>query len=929
MNETRLFTWLDVESVVLKARYAGKWPRGLRYRVYSDALEVTISRAGSKEAAEAALEDWFGSRYDRSRCAVLLESEPGRQRVLPVLFEQAEPGMVEMGRDSGGDGPPLRPTFNRIILYPLPDDTRPIRVPPPFPDGTPPVVAFYSYKGGVGRTTHLLALVKALSERSRSRPRLLIVDADVEAPGLTWWVRSASGPSDVSFLDLLALAQYDNSEGRTDTLRLVAQYLRQQLLWLETWGGRVAHFFLPAFRDRDQALRLALRPEHLVQVPGQEWLVADLLAGLGRELGTGAVIVDLRAGFSEAASPLLFDPRVRRVVVTSTSSQSVDGTCAVLEEITKLTPPATGEAAAPISGVFDPVVIISLIPPRQGEVVHEVRKKLFAAYPGPDPGETAGSPAPDGADVVGPTAFRIEETFFAEELLHLDSLEAAWRRLSGTGVERTMARLAGEWLPAQPEPEVAEPTATLEVSPERNRRLRRKLAETARQLVMAEHGQGEDFLRTSALEKLGSRFQLELPLAVVMGAKGAGKTFIFLQMLRHRTWGKFVEALGFRTPPASGWILPLLAPVNLQGEAERLVREYQQTLPTPLKAGRELTRTELVDSIRRLLQDAEADETTWRRFWVGTSAEALGVDLVSDWPERELNEALKRLNAHVVVVLDGLEDVFQELPRNPAQQRALRALCQDLPSALKDLPDRRLGLVVFVRKDMARAAIPQNFSQFESVHAPYELRWSPEEALRLAVWLCRKAGVGLKLREDLSLEEAPRELLEKALHPVWGYKLGSPASREAVTANWVLAALSDFGGRLQARDVVRFFRFAAERAQQLPESDGRLLQPGAVRYAIEPCSEEKVKEAQEEIPWLEQIVKDKFARVPDRRVPFRAGDFDLSAEEVRLLTEVGIVLEEEGEFYIPEIYRHGLGFRLEKGARPRVLALMKRALGAL
>ena len=917
-----MFTWLDVETVVLRARYSGAWPQGVRYRVYSDVLEVAILRPGAKDEADTALEQWFGARYDRTGPAILLEAEPGRQRLLPVVFEEEELGVPHDDMESGQGSHAVRPTFNRATLYP-PEGLRPGRALNPLPANSPPVVVFYSYKGGVGRTTHLLAFVKALSERSQSRPRLLIVDADVEAPGLSWWVRSLSGPADVSFLDLLALAQYDGSEGYSDTLRLVAQYLKQQVMWIESQGRRVSHFFLPAFRDLDQALRLALRPEHLVQVPGQEWILAELLAGLGKALGVDAVIVDLRAGFSEAAGPLVLDPRVRRVLVTSTSSQSVEGTCAVLAAIRKLTPQASDETVDPRLVIFDPAVIISLVPPRQGHVVHDIRATLFAAYLGPDLKDAVASVVEE-VDVL-----RIEETGFAEELLHLDTLQSAWERLGGTSVARTMGKLANEWLPVKPLSTMAEIVLTVTAKGRDNQVLRRKLAETARQLVMAEHGKGEDFLRTGALVKLGARFQVELPLAVVMGAKGAGKTFMFLQMLRHQTWQAFVEALGLHPPQVSGWVFPLLEPVNLTGDADRLVRECRRNTVVRMQATSKLTRTDIVDGIRQLLRDEKADESEWRRFWVTTLAKALGVTLVSDKPERELNDVLRRSNAHVVAVLDGLEDVFQELPRNSAQQRALRALCQDLPDALKDLPDRRLGLVVFVRKDLARASIHQNFSQFESLHTPYELRWSPEEALRLAVWLCGKAEVPLRLPADASLEEASREQLAEALHPVWGYKLGGPASREALTANWVLAALSDFGGRLQARDVVRFFRYAAERAQQLPESDGRLLQPGAVRYAIEPCSKEKVQEAQQEIPWLGQIVKDKFSKVPDRRIPFRAEDFDLTAEEVRLLAEVGIALEEEGNLYIPEIFRHGLGFRLEKGARPRVLALMKRALGSL
>lgn len=51
-----------------------------------------------------------------------------------------------------------------------------------------PVIAFHSYKGGVGRTLSMIATVRALSKRKKSdhRPfRLLLVDGDFEVPGLT------------------------------------------------------------------------------------------------------------------------------------------------------------------------------------------------------------------------------------------------------------------------------------------------------------------------------------------------------------------------------------------------------------------------------------------------------------------------------------------------------------------------------------------------------------------------------------------------------------------------------------------------------------------------------------------------------------------------------------------------------------------------
>ena len=48
-----------------------------------------------------------------------------------------------------------------------------------------PVIAFHSYKGGVGRTLSLLSFVKAWSEKKGKDNTLLVIDADVEAPGLS------------------------------------------------------------------------------------------------------------------------------------------------------------------------------------------------------------------------------------------------------------------------------------------------------------------------------------------------------------------------------------------------------------------------------------------------------------------------------------------------------------------------------------------------------------------------------------------------------------------------------------------------------------------------------------------------------------------------------------------------------------------------
>src|SRR5262249_47317488 len=152
-----------------------------------------------------------------------------------------------------------------------------------------------------------------------------------------------------------------------------------------------------------------------------------------------------------------------------------------------------------------------------------------------------------------------------------------------------------------------------------------------------------------------------------------------------------------------------------------------------------------------------------------------------------------------VFLFDGLEDIFPFLERKDVEQIALGALLQGVPNYLREVPDSPVGIVVFVRADLAKSAIRQNFGQFSQLYEPFALRWNEEEALRLAVWLAMEAGLNTssitaKATELMSADEA-----KQALIAIWGRKLGPDNSREARTAEWVIAALSDFRGQIQAR----------------------------------------------------------------------------------------------------------------------------------
>jgi hypothetical protein len=93
-----------------------------------------------------------------------------------------------------------------------------------------------------------------------------------------------------------------------------------------------------------------------------------------------------------------------------------------------------------------------------------------------------------------------------------------------------------------------------------------------------------------------------------------------------------------------------------------------------------------------------------------------------------------------------------------------------------------------------------------------------------------------------------------------------------------------------------------------------------MRRALVGCSRAKIKAIGEETPRLREIFRKLQGQPAERRqIPFRADAVPLDARELELLETNGVVLREQDECWIPEIFRHGLGFTAK--GRPRVLAL--------
>jgi MinD-like ATPase involved in chromosome partitioning or flagellar assembly len=905
----KLLTWLDIRRVIARnTNFYHKLPSDIsRIGCFSDALEIGIKTSADKEKASQILKEWFGDWYEEDKSIIHLDLGDS---VLAVEFIDGENPL--------NSNTSIFPFWQEISYLESQDSEdnsqeKNIQYPKPFGEKTN-LVAFHSFKGGVGRTLHLSAYLFALLDRAKELNQaitLLIIDADLEAPGLTYLNANEAMQPEFSFIDFLEVYHYPPIP-----IEKSLEWFANKIKKSSKQEGRSTIYFLPAFVKEEQLLDTPILPENLARNLNNHWGCADAIYKLGRILNADYVLIDLRAGLSEISSPLLFDPRVERFLVTTLNKQSVKGTSLVLKQINHVAPLEDKVREGEYS---DPSIIITMLTDilKKSSDYEDAVTELQKSYKEPE------------EENLVDTRISINDTFFAEELMYINTWEEAREKLSGTPV----FELAQIWSNSKLFSDVQESYNIADLEKVN------QLKETCHKYIYAEEGESEELLITEPLKNLASTFQDSLPNIVSLGSKGAGKTFNYIQLSRLKKWDNFLQKANIKINKNQiepTYIFPFLQSTNLGEKAESIINGVRKDFLNQLDINiPTFSFSDLRERIGDTL-DNELTENGWTDFWVREIGRSLGVvsNDNSILKLSDINHYLKSKSLRVIYLFDGLEDIFSNISSNKQEQIALKFLIDNLLFKLSGIRQANLGIIIFLRRDFLRHTITQNVLQFENKYRAYDLIWDEISFLKLSLWLCIQANIIDYEPEEL--ETLGREGLQDKLEQLWGKKLGKNESKEAISYLWIFNALTDFKNRLQARDIVRFLYFAAEKtvdnsqnAQFTKWASSRLLPPQAVRRALEPCSKKKVEEAKEEYAMFKTWV-DSLSEFRDRKVPFSSQQLKMDSLTIDLLKEMGVIYEDIAKdeierFYIPEIFREGLGFSYAKGARPRVLALKRKS----
>ncbi|MGM9572129.1 MAG: P-loop ATPase, Sll1717 family [bacterium] len=859
----KLYTWKDVERCLYKN--INEWKNVIgNIEVYSQEIFIYIQNKGKKEQAQQVLKQILGNNFNLEEKKIILDLNG---KYLDVFFEESE-----IMRKSS-----IIPLFSNILYHESAyyekmtceklEDV--------------PVIAFHSYKGGVGRTLSLLAFAKAWSSIMNDK-KLLIVDSDIEAPGITWLLDNSDEA--FSYLDLLEVIH--NVDDIEEIIELVIGEIGTASLKIVTETVEVEHIVLPTYRYINQLLDMYSSPENIVEGYNKKYIIAEVLSKLGKKLGVSAVLVDLRAGISEFSAPILFDPRVKKYIVTSTSYQSIKGTELLLKQILK---------GFPLNeNILLPEIFLSMV--QRGFDSSEIISNLLSIY---DKTET---------DVEKQwTDNLLTELAFASELVHLETLEQIMECLEGREYYKSIyALVKNNYF----EDKVVD-------SKEFNREeVIKKIHILANSQITAEENIQFNVLLTQPINNLIKKFTNMVPNTVVLGAKGAGKTFLYRELLQDKYWEIFCYKMNGSNKKSETYLVPLFAPTN-SGDISLILQEAICNINDDLEEDIFSPSIWLddVDKVKKFIKQ-EHDDDEWKNFW--KSLMIIKNEKINSL--MEMDKYLQNKGKKVVFLVDGLEEIFKDTLSSKNEKNAIMALIQGVLNDLK-VRCQNIGCIVFLRKDIARNVIDVNFEQFYSLYKSVELNWSKTEAQRLVIWLVNQAVEGF-YEENIAIEKASMDIIDKYLVKLWGLKLGKVSSNEAYSSRWILAALSDFNGQLQARDIIRFLNYATEDNGR-KSYDDRYIMPAEIRKAVPSCSIEKIDEIKQEIsalkPILEKLADGTFEQ---KKLPFYSDTFNLSSVEEKIMKQEGYLKVDNDKYYLPEIIRHALSFKYEKGARPKVLSLL-------
>ncbi len=788
------------------------------------------------------------------------------------------------------------PLWSDILMAPDPD--LPVALDEDSPK-RPLVVTFYSFKGGVGRSTALGLVAGILASRNR---RVVMVDFDLEAPGIS------------------VLFQTD-VENINEEQYGVLDYLHQRYLTpdqniptidncicqinLDTRGEL---FLVPAGEYNENYIhRLADLDRHTLQsfYRGEINPVQQLITDIKDRLDPDVILIDARPGFNDTSAIALFDLADTAIICFSPTDQSFEGLRWVVQAVKK---------QRDYQGKPDIRFLLTPIAPVGDELQRNWTNRVENWI----------------EDHWGlPVGTKVEELYY--KILYnpnIATLSSLVNNVSNSLLDdyRQIAEVIDASLP-----DIKSSLTTTNVE---HKKILNELcfqAATAQELEASSIP--DIFHRTEDFPKFLSKKNW-----LIRGAKGTGKSLLFRLFVEQSPTAKELAhsdvdlnnvhfIAGHGQPRLHGQILEstdLASYEEQAGEHHWLSFWLNYAL---LQLCRELPELRSLfnpdDQVVKLssqLNPEHAQIVSWLAD--NTNSPQSGDRL------RDVDRWLQENSQRVWLLYDELDAGFGSTQTDYLRRkRALEALLAwwlESGTSLKSIVPK-----IFLREDIWNQLNFTNKGHYSG--RLIQLRWDEADLWRLVLRQSLKSSETLSRSfEQLGvtvdrLNTIELEQLRTSLYLLWGERMGR--TKKAYTYNWVRTRIADGQKNCFPRSLVLLLQEAvkAEKNFLTEYSSEIVLRPKALIEALPYVSEQRVDEVRNEYPELEEyLTKLRGERSPidETRLAeiWVVKDTQL-AELIREMVEAGILTERSRPkdppprlYAVAELYLHGLNM-VRKGQK--------------
>lgn len=705
-------------------------------------------------------------------------------------------------------------------------------------------IVFYSYKGGVGRTT---ALIHTAFHLARNGKRVVLVDMDVEAPGLHLVLPRPDGePIKRGLIDYLWERQvrpYDSHTGEGLETCLVESGRRTAISYtVEDQVSRAQVHVIPAGAVNANYIRKlhTLSYQEALTRSDDAWTLFE--NELAEQIEPDIILIDARTGLGDWAGLSLLRLAHEVFFVLFPSDQNGDGVKFIREMLTKLN---------------DANIHLVLSPVPEGAVGEDLVNRLLANLeidPEEEPISIYYNPG-----VASALFYPVESAM------------------------PNYAKIANVLFESATEEEVK-----YSIQKEDRREIIESLTFPQRDAKSIAAGDFEMFFqKTSDFDRF-----LDDARWVVRGRKGTGKSTLFHLFVEHqenaikRARGRLegIEILPGHGPSAESVFRPTTDEFKTIYNYIRdnkhdwisLWRAYAVVrICTSKKANvaDSILRKSEMASLREILrQFSKNAEQQWRSSHTGALLELLESPLSGLCRDFiiDVNRLYSQKGNKLWLLYDDLDQDIQET--NEWQGDALGGLLR-LAYDSNNQELHNIRFKIFLREDIWNRLVFTNKSHFGDPRT-LELRWNIEDFLRLSYRLATKGSAkfqALAQRNypltDAELDTANDEVLRQALTPLWG--LNQEKGKKAFAARWVYNRMTDSRDNTYPRSLTVLLSAARDeelrrRGESRAVPADRLLSPSSMQAGLKAASVARVNELKDEYPqlrlFLENIESQKTLR---------------------------------------------------------------------